>query len=623
MKLLLVTLHAKYVHASLALPSLAAACADLPDTEFAIREFTVNEPADGVLRRMVAEEAGLVAFSCYIWNIEATLKLVADLKQLRPGTIIVLGGPEASHGVFELMERNPAVDMVIRGEGEVTFREALQALDGGVSWEAAASRLSEVEGITVRTDGELVANPERGPVADLDTLPSPFAAGLADLTKPLVYYETSRGCPFSCAFCMSSLEKGVRSYSPGRIEADLDILMAAGVRTVKLVDRTFNYDAVRANRIWEYILDHNRESAFHFEIAADLLTDANIEFLKRVPAGRFRFEIGVQAEGAETLARVGRSSDLTRLFANVRRLVAETAVTVHLDLVAGLPHEDFNGFLRSLQQVFDLLSFDNSYFFDCQGGKEEATEAYRAVRREASDAANAGRREKTDCHVQVEPLKVLKGSPMRAIAREEGYRFSATPPYKILTTPWLTYGEIGRIETIARLLDLVYNSGRFATPLAAWGKTTSPARIFAAMAEFWEREDISLTLSQPDLFAAFWSCAEALAPQEVREDIRDALCYDLCLTDYPGGRELGFFTKEEVRARRNEEKEIALELVQRRGGDAAGRVRWISRRFARDYRRTPWREGEIDLLFVYVSAPGKGLSVEIAEIGQPGMAEDT
>ncbi|MBT0653713.1 B12-binding domain-containing radical SAM protein [Geomobilimonas luticola] len=583
MKLLLTTLHAKYAHASLALPSLAAACADLPGTEFVIRECTVNEPADGVLRKLVAEEADLVAFSCYIWNIEATLKLAADLKQLRPATVIVLGGPEAAHGVFELMEHNAAVDLVIRGEGETSFRDTLRALAG----------LSEVEGITFRSGEEIVANPERAPVADLDTLPSPFAAGLVDLAKPLVYYETSRGCPFSCAFCMSSLEKGVRSYSPGRIEADLDILLAAGVRTVKLVDRTFNYDAGRANRIWEFILDRGGESAFHFEIAADLLTDANIELLKQVPAGRFRFEIGVQAEGKETLDRVGRKSDLERLFANVRRLVTETRVTVHLDLVAGLPHEDYDGFLRSLQQVFDLLS------------------------------ANAGRREKTDCHIQVEPLKVLKGSPMRAIAREEGYRFSATPPYKILSTPWLSYGEIGRIETIARLLDLVYNSGRFATALAAWERTTPASRIFNAMADLWEREDIPLSLSQHDLFAAFWRCAAELAPREVREEIRDALCYDLCRTDYPGGRELAFFSKEDGGKRRPDERDRALELARQRGNDAAGRVRWVRRRFARDYRTTPWREGESELLFVYVSAPGRGLAVEITDIGRNGTKEET
>ena len=301
-------------------------------------------------------------------------------------------------------------------------------------------------------------------------------------------------------------------------------------------------------------------------------------------AGWFRFEIGVQSEGEETLDRVGRSSDLTRLFANVRRLVTETAVTVHLDLVAGLPHEDFDGFLRSLQQVFDLLS------------------------------PGTGRRETTACHIQVEPLKVLKGSPMRAIAREEGYRFSATPPYKILTTPWLSYGEIGLIETIARLLDLVYNSGRFATALAAWGKTTPSARIFAAMAEFWETAEIPLTLSLHDLFAAFWRCSHEVAPLEARENIRDALCYDLCLTDYPGGRELAFFLKEDEGSKCPEMKDRALELARQRGSGAAGRVRWISRRFARDYRTSPWRKEKVELLFVYVSAPGRGLSVEIAEI---------
>jgi len=268
--------------------------------------------------------------------------------------------------------------------------------------------------------------------------------------------------------------------------------------------------------------------------------------------------------------------------------VAETAVTVHLDLVAGLPHEDYDGFLRSLQQVFDLLSLDNS-----------------------------------DCHIQVEPLKVLKGSPMRAIAREEGYRFSATPPYKILTTPWLTYGEIGRIETIARLLDLVYNSGRFATALAAWERTTPASRIFDSMAGLWEREDIPLTLSQHDLFAAFWRCAHELVPLEARGDIRDALCYDLCRTDYPAGRELAFFPKEAEGKRSPEERERALELVRQRGHDSAGRVRWISRRFARDYRMTPWREGEVELLFVYLSAPGQGLAVEIAEIGRHGTKEET
>ena len=386
MKILLTTLHAKYVHSSLALPCLAAACTGIDGVETVIREFTINEPRDVTLRRIVAEQADLVAFSCYIWNIEQTLRLVADLKKVLPRTFIVLGGPEASYGMFEIMERNRAVDCIVRGEGEETFRElvaavhhhhsAIQPLNNSTTQQftPTADLLQDIRGLVFRAGEEVIATSERPPLPDLDAIPSPFARGLVDLAKPLVYFETSRGCPFSCAFCMSSLEKGVRSFSLERIRDDLRLLVESGARTVKLVDRTFNYDARRANEIWEFILHTNRDSSFHFEIAADLLTEENLRLLEKVPPGMFRFEIGVQSENAETLARVGRSSDLARLFANVRRLVATTGVIVHLDLVAGLPHEDYEGFLGSLQKVFDLLHPNNPYFFDCQGGKEEATE---------------------------------------------------------------------------------------------------------------------------------------------------------------------------------------------------------------------------------------------------------
>ncbi len=349
MKILLATLHAKYVHNSLALPCLAVACKGMDGVETVIREFTVNEQADRVLRALVAEEADVAAFSCYIWNIGETLKLASDLKQVRPGTFIILGGPEASFGVFELMTQYPAIDCVIRGEGEETFRELMALLlrtDGGRDALQGVSA-----GIIFRAGEEIIATPERAPIADLDDIPSPFSAGLVELNKPLVYYESSRGCPFSCAFCMSSLERGVRSFSMERIRKDLGLLLAQGAQTVKFVDRTFNYDAGRANAIWEFILAENRASRFHFEIAADLLTEENFRVLRRVPPGMFRFEIGVQSGDERTLARVGRRSELERLFANVRRLREETAVIVHLDLVAGLPGEDYPGIPRHAAAV--------------------------------------------------------------------------------------------------------------------------------------------------------------------------------------------------------------------------------------------------------------------------------
>jgi anaerobic magnesium-protoporphyrin IX monomethyl ester cyclase len=611
MKVLLATLHARYVHASLALPCLAAACMGIDGVTTVIREFTVNEPRDETLRRIVAEDAHVAAFSCYIWNIRQTLELAADLKKIAPGTFIILGGPEASFGSFEIMERHRSVDCIVKGEGEETFRELIAAMHNA---SATPQLLTEIDGLVCRSGEDIVAAGERAPVSDLDTIPSPFARGLVDLAKPLVYFETSRGCPFSCAFCMSSLEKGVRSFSAARIRDDLQMLMEGGARTVKFVDRTFNYDARRANDIWDFILGVNRESSFHFEIAADLLTEENFALLEKAPPGVFRFEIGIQSGNEETLARVGRTSDLEKLSANVRRLVSFTGVIVHLDLVAGLPHEDYDGFLDSLQTVFDLLDPNNPYSFVYQGGEKEATEAYESVRRGASDETNTGRRKKTDCFIQVEPLKVLKGSPMRKIARDEGYRFSDTPPYKILSTPWLTFGDIGRIEAIARLIDLFCNSGRFGTALDALARAAPRARILDSLARFREGRDTAESRSLAALFEEFWEFGEGYTAGDERERLREALCYDYALAECPAAGNLPrFFQWSDGGGVHVSTKDLARSLDIAKGS----RVRAFRRRFASDPRRG--REGlqGVVLLFVYISAPGRGLEVRVLDANRP------
>jgi len=557
MKILLTTLHAKYVHSSLALPCLASACADLTGLEFQILELTVNEQQDMLLSRLYAAQADIVLFSCYIWNTELTLKLASDLKQLSPHMSIVLGGPEVSFGAFDMMVRNPAIDCIVRGEGEETCRDLLLALrDGGA--------LGEIDGITYRQGEEIIANPEREAIAELDRLPSPFAAGLVDLNKPLVYYETSRGCPFSCAFCMSSIDSGVRSFSMERIRRDLRLLMESGVQTVKLVDRTFNFDAKRANEIWHFILELNRGSKFHFEIAAELLTKDNLELLAEVPPGMFRFEIGVQSGGEETLAAVARQSSLGKLFDNVRRLKELTRVTVHLDLVAGLPGETVDGFLASLQGLFAL----------------------------------------NPDHIQVEPLKVMKGTPMRGIARKEGYAYSEAAPYKILHTPWLSFAEIRRIEGISRLLEHLYNSGRFAASLEEFGNSAPLSEVFAAAAGFFETREIPANLSLPLLFEAFWRFAQTRLKDEALERLREALCFDLCLTGYPGGNTPGFFASNAEKGERGAPAGLAASKT-------GERVRYFRRQFARDYREKPWAEGSIELTFIYRSAQGAGLQVEV------------
>jgi anaerobic magnesium-protoporphyrin IX monomethyl ester cyclase len=587
MRILLTTLHAKYVHASLALPCLAAACSGIDGIEMVIREYTVNEPRDETLRRIVAEQADVAAFSCYIWNIEQTLRLASDLKQVNPRTLIILGGPEASFGTFELMERHRSVDCIVKGEGEETFRQCVRALARRGEEGPRHANLSDIDGLVFRAGEDIVATPERPPLTDLDAIPSPFALGLADLAKPLVYWETSRGCPFTCAFCMSSLEKGVRSFSGERVRSDLGILMASGARTVKLVDRTFNYDPRRAGEIWDFILRDNRESSFHFEIAADLLTEENFSLLERVPSGMFQFEIGVQSGREETLARVGRKSDMERLSANVRRLVATTGVTVHLDLVAGLPHEDYDGFLDSLQQVFDLLSLNTPYFFACRPP-----------------------------FVQVEPLKVLKGSPMRRIAVDEGYRFSDTPPYKILQTPWLSFEEIGRIEAISRHVDLFLNSGRFRATLASLARTAPLARIFDRLARFREHQLSDVPRSLVALFEYLWIFGETVTAGDGRERLREALSYDYCLAECPvAGKEPRFLREISGTTAGDGKKEKPADLARRLGIRQGSRVRTHCRRFAHDPRKSDAEQREVELVFVYVSAPGRGLDVRVLETG--------
>ncbi len=567
MKILLTTLHAKYVHSSLALPYLAAACGNIEGIETAIREFTVNERHDLLLKKMAAEGADITAFSCYIWNIEQTLKLASDLKKILPKTCVILGGPEVSYNPEEILRNNAAVDCVIGGEGEDIFYRLVTAWKQDENFTRSAKSVGQ--GIAFRDGTSVIVSPPAGPVRDLDTIPSPFSAGLVDMEKPLVYYETSRGCPFSCAFCMSSLGSGVNSFSMERIRQDLLYLMDHETATVKLVDRTFNYDADRADAIWEFILRHNRSSRFHFEIAADLLTEKNLEILAKVPNGMFRFEIGVQSGKTATLEKVARKSDLDRLFGNVGKLLSETGVIVHLDLVAGLPGEDYSGFLASLQRLLDPMPH----------------------------------------FIQVEPLKVLKGSPMERIAARDGYVLSDYPPYKILGTADLPFHDISRVETVSGLLDVFFNSGRFLTVLKTVSEREALSGFFHCLAIHAEKENISAGLSLRGSFEMLYDFMSGHFTEEVVRSLREALCYDFCLCEYPVSGNIPDFLQPGEIAR---PKISTGEIVKSLRIDGGSKVRCFARRFPKDYTSNPWRDQPTDILFVYISAPGKGLQVKPA-----------
>ena len=417
MRTLLATLHSKFIHPSLALPCLAAFTLNGGDTkcgDIHIREFTVHEPREQILAALLAEEPDVIAFSVYLWNRRQTLELADALATADPKLRVVLGGPEVSFDGADLFSRHPGVSALVRGEGEIPLRSLLAAWKGGED-PFGVPRL-----LWRGNDGTLHEGADAPPLADLDTLPSPFAQGLVNTSRGYVYYETSRGCPYTCAFCLSALDAQVRSFSPARIFADLDWLLARRVPQIKLVDRTFNYDAGRARQIWSYLLEHNRESRFHFEIGAHLLDDASLELLAGVPDGMFQFEIGVQSTLPATLAAIDRRASLEHLQENVARLRRAGNIHLHLDLIAGLPGEGYQAFLASIDRVAALKPH----------------------------------------HLQVEPVKILPGSPLRRQAAERHIRFDPHPPYTVLSTPDLSFAELQHLAGISRLLDLTWNSDR-------------------------------------------------------------------------------------------------------------------------------------------------------------------
>ncbi|MFO7812973.1 MAG: DUF4080 domain-containing protein, partial [Pelovirga sp.] len=415
MKTLLTTLHSRYIHASLALPYLKAYCQPVCPT-IQILELTLNQPKENLLAQIVAADAEIICFSVYLWNRVTTLELVNCLKQINPDYRIILGGPDISFETAEFFHQVP-VDAIICGEGELPLRHLLTAWHTG-------KRPSSFPGVLL--PGEDSSGPECL-LDQLDQIPSPFAAGLVDLTRGLVYYESSRGCPYRCSFCLSARSHQVRSFSMERIKADLGLLMEQQVKLIKFVDRTFNYDAVRTREIFRYILEHNRSSAFHFEIGAHLLDEETLQLLEQVPTGMFQFEIGVQAILPETLQRVSRTMSLDLLADNVRALSERTKIHLHLDLVAGLPG-------GGLPEFFDAIDWTDALGVD---------------------------------HLQIELVKLLPGTPLRQQAEELKICYDRSPPYTVLSAAQWSFPELERVRGISRLNDLVVNSHKFPRLIAA------------------------------------------------------------------------------------------------------------------------------------------------------------
>ena len=436
---LICALNSQYIHSALAPWCLLAGVERYCDEGISaeVVEGNVNEDLDVILQRILEHEPLVLGFSCYIWNIRTVRKLIPIIKSECPDTVIILGGPEVSFSAREILSDEPLVDYVISGEGERPFAMLLGAIVRGGSAEG-------IPGVSYRRDdGLYIAEPH---FSDEDP-PNPYSEKYFErLENRLAYLETSRGCPFSCAFCLSGCGKP-RFFDIERAKQDILLLAGSGVRTVKLVDRTFNANRKRAAELFAFIIENYGAKipegvCFHFEIAGDLLDEETLELLTGAPGGLIQFEIGIQSLNGKTLAAVSRKTDIERLKSSIKRLVETGNIHVHVDLIAGLPYEDLESFAESFNGAYELGAH----------------------------------------MLQLGFLKLLRGSAMHGNPQKYPGRFSEDPPYEVLETPWLSACDIALLRRTERALNKLYNSGRFRRALAYIFERTgaAPFELFTA-----------------------------------------------------------------------------------------------------------------------------------------------
>lgn len=444
MKVLLVTLNAKFIHSSLALAYLKAFLQS-ESFDIEIKEYTINELTLDILADIHKAKADIVCFSCYIWNIEPILEICTDFKSINPDVPIILGGPEVSYDAKDVLANYP-VDFIIRGEGEESFKELLLAIKN-------KSSFSSIKGITYRLDEQIIENDDRELIKNLDIIPFPYQDNLSNYKNKTIYYESSRGCPFNCAYCLSSTIKGVRFFSLERVKNDLRYLMDKQVKEVKFVDRTFNCNEERALEIMDFILKNNKTTKFHFEIGAELISDKFVDFLKNVPLGWFDFEIGVQSTFLPALNAVNRKTNWDILQEKIKSLTELGNIHIHLDLIAGLPYESYTEFSNSFNNLYNL---------------------------------------KPDM-LQLGFLKLLKGSPIREEANKYSYIYQAKPPYQVFSNHVITYDEMIRMNHIENLVNRYYNTHIIEETLNYVIEkifSSNAFRFFEQFAEYWDNENL-------------------------------------------------------------------------------------------------------------------------------------
>ena len=448
MKILLAACNAKYIHSNLAVYNLKS-CSGEYSSRVVVKEYTINQIRDDILKDIYLEQPNVVCFSCYIWNISFVRELVPDLKKILPQVELWAGGPEVSYDAVEFLKKNPAFFGVMVGEGEETFHEL-----AGYYIERKPETLSGIRGVAFRDEnkGRDIVHTGWRELMDLSKVPFAYS-NLTEFKNRIIYYESSRGCPFSCSYCLSSIDKKLRFRDIELVKKELQFFIDNKVPQVKFVDRTFNCKHDHAMEIWRYITEHdNGITNFHFEISADLLRAEELALMKTMRPGLIQLEIGVQSTNPQTIKAIRRTMDFEKLKGIVEQIHSFGNIHQHLDLIAGLPYEGYDSFHKSFCDVY-------------------------ALRPE---------------QFQLGFLKVLKGSYMMEMTGEYQILYKNREPYEVLSTAWLTYGEILRLKMVESMVEVYYNSGQFKNTLVFLEKYfDDPFRMYEALGRFYEKKGYS------------------------------------------------------------------------------------------------------------------------------------
>ncbi|MDY2980160.1 MULTISPECIES: B12-binding domain-containing radical SAM protein [Fusobacterium] len=483
MRNILVGINSKYVHTNLAVRYLKKYIEQNSEEKIKIYESSINNNIQKIIRDIVEYKPDNIFFSVYIWNVEMVFKITKELKKILPNKKILLGGPEVSYNPDEILEKNLEIDGILIGEGENILLNFL------------TKDIKEVKGVYYREDNKIKFNGFEPLIENLDIIPFPYDDEELEDVHKIVYYESSRGCPFNCSYCMSSIDKSVRYFSLERTKKDLKRFIDIGTRLVKFVDRTFNLNKDRYMEIWKFLLENYRENiTFHFEINANIFDDEVLEFLKKVPRKLFQFEIGVQTTNPSTMKAINRNNSLDRLFHNVTCI--NKNIHLHLDLIAGLPFEDYETFGKSFDYVY-----------------------------------------KTKCEmIQLGFLKMLKGTQMKDEGEKYGYKYLDFPPYEILSNEFISYKDICRLKDIEEVLDFYYNSQKFlkSVDFVVENFFESPFKFFESIGDFYkERGYLEVAHKEVAIFNNFVEYYEKMNFPK-KEEFLEYLKFDYLFIGKPG-----------------------------------------------------------------------------------------